>query len=326
MYLDDKTVFVAGATGLAGSAIVRSLLAASPTTMVRAAHRRTGGVFIKDDRVAYVKGDLRERADCARVVDGCDCAILAAAQTGGARAARNEPWAQVTDNVVMDSLLLEALHRKGIGRVVYVSSASVYQPFDGFITEDQLDLNQEPDQSYLGVGWAKRYIEKQCAFWHAKAGMEVLIGRAANIYGPYAKFDPGVSNFIAAIVRKAVDGMTPFEVWGSPNVIRDVLYADDFGRAAVAMMNHVDSAFDIFNIGSGQPTTVGDVTTWALEFSGHQSVEVRYSESEATTIPYRGLDCSKALRILGWQAEIDAREGVRRTLEWWRGHKDKWTR
>ena len=326
MYLDDKTVFLAGATGLAGSAVVRRILADFPKTRVRASHLHTTGVFIKDDRVEYAQGDLRLSDDCRRLVDGCDCAVLAAANTGGARAARDEPGRQVTDNVVMDSLMLEALHAAHVERVVYVSSASIYQPFDGFIGEDDLDWNQDPHPAYLGVGWEKRYMEKQCQFWHEKEGMEFGIARAANIYGPYAKFDPAVSNFTAAIIRKAGDRMEPFEIWGAPDVTRDILYADDFGRAIVTLLNHDALSFETFNIGSGAKTTVDQVVQWALKYAGHTPGEVRYNNNQATTIDIRALDCSKAKSVLGWEAKINAEEGVRMTTEWWRENKDRWTK
>lgn len=324
--LNGSRVFVAGATGLAGSGVVRALLSAYPKVRIAAAHRSKDGAFIDDARVAYLQGDLRNDADCLSLSKDCVYAVMAAANTGGAQASRDKPWAQVTDNVVMDARMLEAFHRNGVRRVIYVSTASVYQPFEGFIREDQLDWNLDPHAAYLGVGWAKRYGEKACWFWRQKTGMEFAVLRLANVFGPYARFDPSASNFIAAIARKAVDRMDPFEVWGSADVTRDVVFADDFGRAVAAALAAPELGYEVFNIGSGVKTTVGDVVRWTIDESGHRPSEIRFSETAPETIQFRALDISKARDILGWAPLVGAEEGVRRTVAWWKGNRRTWTR
>jgi len=326
MFIDGKTILVAGGTGLAGSGAVRALLAASSSVRQRVSFRSRCGAFVDDPRVEYVEADLTDPAQCRTLATGCDAAVMAAAFTAGAQSSRDEPWRQVTENVVMDARLLEAFHHEGVRRVVYVSTASVYQDFDGFIREDQLDWNRDPPTAYAGVGWAKRYGEKACQFWHHSTGMQVLIARLANVFGPFAKFAPQHSHFIAATIRKAVDRLDPFEVWGSPSVVRDVLYADDFGRAVVAMLNATDTAFDVFNIGSGRQTTVGEVVEWSLRHAGHHPSRLTFGETGAATIPFRALDCGKARAVLGWQPSVDIEDGVRQTIAWWRDNKETWTR
>jgi nucleoside-diphosphate-sugar epimerase len=323
--LDGKCVFVAGATGLVGSAIVRGLLSASPNVAVVGSYHSNATALVESVRVRYVRADLTTREGCAAGVTGCDLAVLAAAVTGGAAQTQREPWRQVTDNVVMDSLLLEALHAAKVLRVVYIGSASSYQEFDGFIREDQLDWNADPAPSYMGVGWAKRYIEKQCAFWHQCTGMEFAVVRAANVYGPFAQFDRANSNFIAALIRKAVDRMDPFEVWGSLDVARDVIYTDDFSAAVIRMLVN-RRPFDVYNVGSGKCTTVGEVMRLALSCAGHQPKEIRRVGKAPTTIDLRALDCTKAHTELGWSIKVPLEEGIRRTVEWWKLNKDSWTR
>ena len=325
MDLNGRRIFLAGGTGLAGAGIIESLLEQYPYTKIRASYHLTKP-FLYDKLIEYVQADLRSPEDCRRMAAGCDFAVMAAAMTGGAKTVRAEPWQQVTDNTIMDARILQACRLERVRRVVFVSTASVYQEFQGFIREDELDWNQDPPSAYFGVGWAKRYVEKLCRFWYEKAGMEILIARAANLYGPFAKFEPAVSHFIPALIRKAVDRMDPFEVWGDPAVTRDVIFTEDFGRAIVRMLDREDLKFDTFNVGSGIRTTVGEVVECALKIAGHRPGRIAYRADGPTTIRFRALDCSRARTVLDWEPRYSLEEGIRRTAGWWVENRSWWTK
>lgn len=326
MYLDNKLVFLAGSTGCAGSSIMNYILDNFPTTRVRAAYYRHTKPFVEHKMVEHVRGDLRSRSACRRMVAGCDCAVLAAASTAGAGIITSQPWRQLNDNLIMNAQMLEACHFENVRRAVVIGSATLYQEFSGHIKENDLDMNQDPYPAHFGIGWVTRFTEKQCQFWHSSYGMEVVLARAANIFGPHARFDPAASNFVPAIIRKAVDKMDPFEVWGTPDVTRDVIYAEDFGHAIVMMLDNNEVKFDVFNIGSGVQTTVADVVAWALKSAGHKPSTIRYNEGKPTTIRFRGLDCTKAREVLGWQPRFTIEEGIQKTTEWWQENRNWWVK
>ena len=156
--------------------------------------------------------------------------------------------------------------------------------------------------------------------------MEVINVRSSNIFGPYANFDPSSSYFIPAIIRKACEKMDPFEVWGSPDVTRDVLYSEDFAAAIIALLNSADIKFDAFNIGSGLKTTVGDVVNWSIKHSGHTPSNVHYDLSKPSTIKFRALDVSKIQKVTGWKPVYSIEEGIIKTIEWWNKNKETWKR
>jgi GDP-L-fucose synthase len=326
MYLDGKRLFLAGATGLAGASLLLRLRRDFPGTRVRACSLAGSSPLGPQPNVEFLHGDLRNLDDCRRLVRGCDCAIMAAANTGGAAAAQKEPWRQVGDNVIMDVQMLQAFHDEGVRRVVFISTATVYQDFEGFIREEQLDWGRDPFAAYLGVGWAKRYAEKLCAFWHAQDGREILIARAANIYGPFARFDPATANFIPALIRKAVARQDPFEVWGGPEVTRDAIFSEDFAEAVLALLNHEELRSGAFNLGSGVKTTVGQAVELILKHAGHAPAKIVYSAGKPTGVSFRALDCSKARDALKWNVGHSVEEGIRKTIAWWRENKETWTR
>lgn len=211
MYIDNKLVFLAGSTVSVGSAIMKYILENHPTTRVLAAYRKTEP-FIKHERVEYISGDLRLQDDCRRMVKGCDCAIMAASNSAGSKLMTSQPWRFLNDNIQMNTQMLEAFYLENIKRVVYIGTARVYQEFDVYIKENELDMNKDPHSAYLGVAWIGRFIEKMCQFWHEKTDMEIISVRAANIFGPYASFNPSTSYFIPAIIRKAVVENAPLGI------------------------------------------------------------------------------------------------------------------
>lgn len=325
MYPDKRRIFLAGATGLAGSGILKCLLEKHPSIRIKASwHKFTP--FIKDKRITYVRGDLRDFNDCCRMLKGAGAAIMVAAQTGGSGSAMAHRYRQLNDNVVMSTQFFASCAAVGIKRVVNIVSATLYQPHGRPIAEDELDYNKDPELSHMGVGWAMRFTEKMCEFWHKKKGIEIILGRCANIYGPYDKFNPQSANFIPALIRKAVGKQDPFEVWGKPDVVRDVIYVDDFADAVIAMMNSVDIGFDVFNIGTGLPVRVKDVVRLALVSAGHAPSKIKYLVDRPSAAKYRVLDCSKAKRRLGWKANHTLEEGIRNTTRWWIENRRHWSR
>nr|WP_319395115.1 NAD-dependent epimerase/dehydratase family protein [uncultured Desulfobacter sp.] len=313
-------VFVAGGTGLVGRMIVRTLSEAGK--QVRASyHSQHSSLDLSAD---YIPADFTVKESCIESCKGCSSAIMCAAVTGGAAANAKAPWKQMNETVVMNSNLLEAFHHNGIKRVVFVGSATCYQPSDHPMRENELDLNQNPAENFMGVGWANRYIEKLCEFWHMKTGMQIICIRGSSIFGPYDKFDPKQSNFVPALIRKAVDGMAPFEVWGSPHVLRDLIYVEDFSTAVVALLES-GIEFDTFNLGAGAEISVGEVVSLIFEHTGLVTKTI-FKDNAPGSISRRAIDCSKVRGAIGPYIKVNSSEGIRKTIDWWQANRGSWAR
>lgn len=322
---EDARVFVAGGAGMAGSAIVEALLARRPHGRVRATRRGTPPT-VADPRVEYVAVDLTDRQALTTVLQGCDAAVMAASESGGIRMLSEQPWRQVGPNLALATAWLEAVKDADVRRTVCVGSATCYQPFDGAICEDQLDWNQDPSPEAFGVGWVMRTQEKLCEFWGRSAGLDIVRVRAANIYGPRARFDPARSNFIPALIRKAADRLDPFEVWGSPDVVRDVIYSGDFGEAIVRLLEAPGTAGQVFNVGSGRGVRVGDVVESILRAAEYGDAKVAYTGGGPTSSRSRVLDTSLLARHLHWTPSTSLEDGLRATFHWWRANRATWQR
>lgn len=325
MSITDKQTFVAGAAGMTGTAIIKDLLAFNPNAVIR------GSIFqtepeVHSDRIEYVKADLRNLEDCRTVLKGCGCAILAAACTGGAGYTTGSPFEHMRENLVMNRQMLEACYLEEVERIVFIGSAVIYQPFEGSITEDELDLNKDPHMAYFGFAQAMRFLEKMCGFMHHQYGHQVIMVRAANIFGPRDKFHVSRSNFIPAIIRKSVDKMEPFQLWGRADVTRDVVFSDDFARAIVKLLDCKEIVCDAFNVGSGIRTTVGDVATWAMKAAAHRPKQIVWMQDKPQTIPFRALDVTKLKKVIGWEPRHSIQEGIRLTTRWWQENKESWKR
>jgi nucleoside-diphosphate-sugar epimerase len=324
MLADDARVFVAGGAGMAGSAIVEALLKRRPRGRIRSTYRTTPPEIV-DSRVEHVALDLLDAAAVTQAMAGCDAAVMAAAETGGIHMLSHEPWRQVKPNLALAATWLEALHDAQVRRAVFIGSATCYQPSDAPIREDQLDWNQDPSPEAFGVGWVMRSAEKLCEFWSRSTGLEIVRIRAANIYGPRARFDPSRSNFIPALIRKAADGLDPLEVWGSPDVTRDVIFSRDFGEAVARVLEVPGSGGQVFNVGSGHGIRIGEVVDAVLRAAG-TGATAAYSSAHPSSTRSRVLDCDHLFSALEWAPRTSIEDGIRETLQWWRANRTTWHR
>lgn len=317
-------VLVAGGAGLVGSHLVPELLQRHPGLQVRATYHRTEPPAVPG--AEFVCANLEDLNDCLRVTQDCDSAILAVAVSGGAQALRDRQWDAIAGTTLLNMRLLQALQVAPVQRVVCLSSITVYQDSHSPMAESDLDLNLDPPSAHFGVGWANRYIEKLAGYVAATQPVHMTVVRAANVFGPRGRFDPRYSNFIPALIRKAVERQEPFEVWGHPDVTRDVIYVKDFARGVVDVWEHRGGGFETLNLGSERRTTVGEVANLALQAAGFAPEKVLFRGDAPTSNTFRALTCQKARQLIGWQPRYSLEEALEQTTRWYFEHGGEWRR
>lgn len=313
---EGSNVLITGGAGFVGVNLIKRMLLLGAN--VRATiHRREA--VIKDERIEYVKCDLLDMDDCRRVVDDMDFVFMCAANTSGAAVMASTPLVHVTPNIIMNSQILEAAYFAKVKKFIFFSSNAAYPPTgERPVKEDEM-FNADPYDAYFGVGWMKRYTEILCKLYSEKLKnpMTTLVLRPSNIYGPYDDFDFSTSHVMAATIRKVIERHSPIKVWGTGNDVRDLIYIDDFIEAVILAVQKVDS-YDPLNIGYGRGYTIKEILHFAMEADGYTDGEIIYDVSKPSMIPVRLINVIKAENLLGFKAKIDLRDGILKTINWYR--------
>ena len=318
-------VLVCGATGFIGRNIVESLSKLEGIHLSAVYNKRPPFFF---ENVDFLKADLTVPEDVDRVVGSHDIVIQAAANTTGVKDVIERPYVHVTDNAVMNSLILKSCYDNHVKKFIFFSCTVMYQtksqPFlDNPVVESDFNESDEIYPGYFGVGWTKVYIEKMCEFYSRLGRTKHYVIRHSNIYGPYDKFDLENSHVFGATVNKVHSQDSDIVIWGDGSEERDLLYVSDLVDSVKKMMEiNDDISFYLFNIGSGESISIKRLTSMILDISGVKGKKVRYDYTKPTVKTSVSLDCTKAKLVLGWQPRVSIEDGINKTISWYKnGHR-----
>ena len=334
MDISINSIAVTGATGIIGNSLLE-LLSNYPTVTVYAIGNSNIALQKKYSNIHYIKLDL-EKEELPLDEWRCEALIHLAAQSGGVLSSSKNPWLQVSQNIAIDNQIFRTIasHPQYLKNFIYASTSSAYPNLDKEVHEHAMDFNIDPMLNHFGVGWVKRFGEKMCDLLAQQyPNLQICIPRFSNVYGPCARFDPLYANFIPALIRKALERQEPFEIWGSPDVTRDVLFANDAASALLAMLTapaQKEAAINtprIFNVGAGKTVTVAEVADQCCIAAGFTPQRQIYTNANSQTIASkRVLNCTKINQELGWQATTSLSEGIAFTTKWWKENRTIWTK
>ena len=270
------------------------------------------------DGVEWLPADLRNSGHVRYVLKDVDIVLQFAATTSGADDIVNRPYLHVTDNAVMNSLILRECFEQGIEHFVFPSCTVMYQPSTKALKETDFNGDDEIFKTYFGVGNTKVYIEKMCEFFSMLGKTKHTVIRHSNIYGPYDKYDLEKSHLFGATITKVVtneDGI--LNVWGDGKGGRDLLHVDDLVRFIDLSLEKQNSPYELFNVGRGEVITIIDLIKKIIKHS-EKDLEIIHDLSKPSIPTSLYLDCTKAKELLGWSSEIDIDEGIQKVLEWYK--------
>ena len=319
--LTGRSVFVTGGYGLLGAWLVRALLqrGADVTVLRRDITNRSALVISGDEaRCSVVTGDLCEPGLIERTIGEYECELVfhLAAQTI-VPVANRSPVGTFETNVRGTWMLLEACRSQNVKGVVVAASDKAYGNSDTLPYTEDMAL--QPLYPYDASKAAADLITR--SYFHTW-GLPVAVTRFANLYGGG---DLNRSRLIPEAIAAALAGRSPvIRSDGSPE--RDYLYVEDAVDAYLAIAQAVvegPAAGRAINAGHGVPVSVLEIVRTICELVGSDvKPDVRGSGPPVGEIPRQWVDPSLIRELTGWQAEVDLREGLSRTIDWYREHPD----
>lgn len=304
----DSRIFVAGHTGLVGSALVRGLRERGYENLIfrtleelDLTRQRDVEDFFEETKPEYV--------------------LLAAAKVGGILANSTYPAQFIYENVMIASNVIHASYGCGVTKLLNLGSSCIYpklapQP----MKEDHL-LTSPLEKTNEAYAIAKIAALKLCRFYNEQYGTNFISLMPTNLYGPHDNFNLETSHVLPALIRKFHEAKTRNDpsvmLWGSGSPRREFLYVDDLADAAIYLMENKDfvDIGEIVNIGTGNDITIKELAHLVKDAVGFDG-EIEWDSSKPDGTPRKLLDVSR-INSLGWKHKILLKDGINRTYGWY---------
>lgn len=306
----DATFYVAGHRGLVGSAIWRRLEAAGftnligkPSAELDLKNREAVFEFFRETKPKYV--------------------VLAAAKVGGILANSSYPVDFLSDNIRIQSNVMDAALEAGVERLLFLGSSCIYPKFaDQPIREDSLLTGHlEPTNDSYAIAKIAGILNVQAV--RRQYGLPWISAMPTNLYGPNDNFSPKGSHVLPALIRRydeaARSGASSVTNWGTGTPRREFLHSDDMADACLHLLENYDGPEQV-NVGTGSDVTIREIAETIASVVGYQG-ETEWDTSKPDGTHQKLLDVSK-LADAGWTAKISLAEGLERTVNWYREHVD----
>jgi len=310
-----QRVLICGATGFIGRNLVEALSRRADLEVHAVRFARQGYEL---PGIVWHQADLRDAASVGALLKGMDIVVQAAATTSGARDIVATPYIHVTDNAVMNSLLLRACYDLKVRHFLFFSCSVMYQPRETPWREEEWDAAQELHVNYFGIGWTKLYIEKMCEFFSRLGVTRHTVIRHTNVFGPHDKFDLERSHVFGATVTKAMTSKNGvIKVWGTGEEARDLIYIDDLVRFVELSIDRQRSPYEMLHVSAGQALQVKELVARIVRAS-RRDLRIEHDPAGPTIRTSFALDNRRAKELFGWEPRVALDDGVQRTVDWWR--------
>lgn len=304
-------IYIAGHKGLVGSAIVRAIEAEGKHT------------WIGKTRAEL---DLLERKDVFDFLaqEKPDAVVIAAAKVGGIHANNTYPVQFLTENLQIESNLMDGAHAAQIERLLFLGSSCVYPKLAPQPIKEEYLLTGELEKTNEAYALAKISGLKLIQAYRKQYGHKWISAMPTNMYGPGDNFHLENSHVLPALIRKFHDaktkGKSSVMLWGTGSPKREFLHSDDLGRACVYLLENYDDEVAI-NVGVGEDVSIKDLAELIKTIIGFEG-EIQWDSSKPDGTPRKLLDVS-LIKELGWSPRVALGPGIQSTYDWFKEHHKK---
>jgi GDP-L-fucose synthase len=292
---------------MVGSAIVRNLESKGFTNVIKGTRKSTDFTdeIITDEYIESVRPDY---------------VFVAAAKVGGIMANNNYKADFLTQNLRIQTNIIESSHRWGVEKLLFLGSSCIYPKFATQpITEDQLMTGVlEPTNDAYAI--AKIAGIMMCNAYRQQHGFNAISLMPTNLYGPNDNFDLESSHVLPAMIAKFHGAMShskyyEVKLWGDGSAMREFLHVDDLAEACYVCMQKYDEEGHI-NVGTGEDITIKQLAETIADVVGYDR-DINWDTTKPNGTPRKVLNVDK-MKSLGWEPKIGLREGIEKTYEWYK--------
>ena len=297
--MDSKSKFyVAGNTGLVGSAIVRMLkkkrfynIISSPSSHWDLTVQNRVEQFFRINQPEYV--------------------FLAAAKVGGIGANSESPAHFIYDNLMIQTNIIDCAYRYGAKKLIFLGSSCIYPKFANQPIKEEELMTGALEPSNDAYATAKIAGIKMCQAYRKQYGFNAISVMPTNLYGPNDNYDLEKSHVLPAMIRKFHEAEDKVTLWGDGSARREFLHVDDLAEALYLLLNQYNEASPI-NVGTGEDVTIKELAETVGSVVGNKEIEWDTSKPNGT--PRKVLDVSK-IKSMGWKPTISLRDGIESTYQ-----------
>jgi len=305
---------VTGGAGFIGSALARLLVGSFDDVVVVDDLSSGAADNIEAVDVEFCEGSILDEGLVERLVTGVDVVFHLACK--GVRHSIHDPRANHEVNATGTLLMLEASRRAGVRRFVYTSTSEVY----GTATRAPMD-EDHPTYPHTVYGGGKLAGEAYTRAYHRTYGVETVVIRPFNAYGPRSHHEGDSGEVIPKFLVRAMNGLPPV-IFGDGSQTRDFTYVDDTAAGIASAGESQDVVGKTVNLGSGREVRIDDLAMIVLKAVGREDLEPVHDDPRPGDVLRLIADSTRATQLMGWEPTIGLQQGIRSLLQW---HADKGT-
>ncbi len=310
----DSKIYVAGNTGLVGSAIMRKLKSEGYSNIITRNSSELD-LTIQKDVEEFFKNEKP------------DYVFLVAAKVGGIWANKTYPAEFIYSNLLIAANVINASYKYGVNKLINLGSSCIYPKFAPQPLKENYLLTGKLETTNEAYAIAKICSIKLCKYYNEQYNTNFISVMPTNLYGPKDDFDLETSHVLPALIRKfyeaKINGKQEVKVWGSGRPKREFLYVDDLADCLVFLMNNKNYSEigDFVNIGTGKDLSIKELAKKISEIVGFKG-NINFDTSQPDGTPRKLLEVSK-LHSLGWNYKTDLEQGLKETINWYINNKEE---